>query len=259
MNLIILIEHFMFKHNKYCNVTMTTILNVLLNMCALALNSSDYYYRYAPYFSLIMYSIFTLLNGIYLTLVVYDNKDIMRVRIDFMEFIQYWYCTLVYFPCSILYACCYDRNGTGSDTSNDVRIETKLQISYPRYVASIIARFGKFTVSHHQSHYNAIIWIEAVVAIFSILVANETVRFIDNRIENIETHTASPTLSPTYSPTYTIDSPTPIPTVGPTLYPTYAHHDDWMDYYDEIVIDHGNKLKPVLALILGILYLRKIY
>ena len=92
------------------------------------------------------------------------------------------------------------------------------------------------------------------MTIFSILYVDDIMRF---DVEYIETHTASPTFSPTYSPTYT-DSPTPIPTVGPTLYPTY--NDDYLDYYGERVIDHGNKLKPVLALKLGILYLLiKIY
>jgi len=135
-------------------------------------------------------------------------------------------------------------------------VEGELQISYPRYVASITARYSKLTVSHHQSHYNAIIWMEAVMAIFSILAANQAVRF---DVEYIETHTYSPTFSPTYSPTYTIDSPTPIPTVGPTFYPTYGYNDD-IDYYDERVVDYENKLTAVLALKLGILYLLfKIY
>jgi len=197
------------------------------------------------------------MNGIYLTLVVYDNKDFMRIRIELMEFMQYWYYTLVYFPCNILYACCYNRNSTGSDTSNDVGVGTELQISYPRCVASITARYRKFTVSHHQSHYNAIIWIETIMAIFSILVANQAVRFTDSNID-IEREMHSPTLSPTYAidsptPIPTVGHPTPIPTVGPTLYPT-LNNDYWFFYYEERVVDRGNKLKPVLALILGILY-----
>ena len=126
-------------------------------------------------------------------------------------------------------------------------VEAELQISYPRYVASIIARYSKFTVSHHQSHYNTIIWIESVMAIFSILYVDEIMRF---DVEYIETHTASPTLSPTYSPTYTIDSPTPIPTVGPTLYPTYSPR----EYNMNGEIDYENKVKRVFALNLGILY-----
>jgi hypothetical protein len=132
-------------------------------------------------------------------------------------------------------------------------VRTELQISYPSYFSSVIAGYDKFTLSHHQSHYNAILWIESVMAVFSILVVNRIIRDDYSAIEYYKTLTYSPTKSPTYSPTYVKDSPTPIPSVGPTPYPTYDYTDDYLTRTERL-IDHENTLKHVLALTIGIFY-----
>ena len=117
MNLIIFAEDVIFKHNKYCNVVMVTIINVLLSFLALYLCID---------ITIITGSIQFSLYIVFLIAVLYQNKEYLTIqstiKILLLEFIQYWFYTLIYLPCHLFYSFCYhpgNSDNNNSDKNND--------------------------------------------------------------------------------------------------------------------------------------------
>ena len=116
LNLIIFVEDVIFKHNKYCNVVMVTIINVLLSFLAVYLSVD---------ITVITSSIQFTFYAIFLIALLYQNREYLTIqstiKILLIEFIQYWFYTLIYLPCHLIYSFFYNpgNSNNNSDKNND--------------------------------------------------------------------------------------------------------------------------------------------
>ena len=115
MNAIIIVEDVVFKHNKYCNVTIITIINILLSALSL-------YFAVGGTFitSLIQLSLYL----VFFIAILYQNKGYLTIRstvnMVLVEFIHYWF-IVVSLPLQLVYSFFYDRGSSSnhSDSSDN--------------------------------------------------------------------------------------------------------------------------------------------
>jgi len=111
MNVIIIVEDVVFKHSKYCTVTMITIINILLSALSVYLGVGGTYIT-----SLIQLSLYL----VFFVVILYQNKEYLTVRstvnMVLIEFVHYWFIVLS-LPFQLVYSFLYDR-GSNSDSSD---------------------------------------------------------------------------------------------------------------------------------------------
>ena len=95
-------------------------------------------------------------------------------------------------------------------------VEVDLKILYSTtWSTSIPNAYTKFTISHHGSYYNVMVWIIVNYIISQIIAIHIVLRILHHDLEDLESPTYAQTLSPSFSPTSAV-SPTLVPTYSPT-------------------------------------------